>query len=61
MTEQNLYKILLNGTMGFTLISEDATNLTKDQCTKRLNSYVNEGFNPNDLKAVRVNDPRFPN
>ena len=46
--------------MGFGLINENATNLTKEQCDKMLQSLIFEGNNPNDLRAVLVNDPRFP-
>jgi|TARA_R100000742_G_C4190070_1_gene22439 hypothetical protein len=60
MTEQKLYKIQYRDTMGFGLINENATNLTKEQCDKMLQSLIFEGNNPNDLRAVLVNDPRFP-
>ena len=61
MAEEKLYKILLQATNGWHLIEDYATNLSKDRCSQLLNQFINEGYNPNDLKAVRVNDPRFPN
>jgi len=51
------YKILHNATNGWYLIKESATNLTKDQCDKMLNTLVNEGINPNDLRAVKLAPP----
>ena len=30
-----------------------ASNLTREQATERLNSLLNEGYNPNRLKLVR--------
>ena len=60
MTEEKRYKILLQSTNGWHLIEDYATNLTKDRCSQLLNQFINEGNNPNDLKAVLVNDPRYP-
>ena len=59
MTEQKLYKILTFQTNGWNLIEDHANNLTKEQCDKMLNEFVSEGYNPNKLKAVAVDDIRF--
>lgn len=59
MAEEKLYKILLQATNGWHLIEDYATNLSKDRCSQLLNQFINEGYNPNDLKAVSVNDPRY--
>ena len=53
------YKIVQQATNGWHLIEDYATNLTKDRCSQLLNQFINEGNNPNDLKAVLVNDPRY--
>lgn len=60
MTEEKLYKILTFQTNGWNLIEDYANNLTKDECNKLLKDFVNEGYNPHKLKAVAINDPRFP-
>jgi len=59
MAEEKLYKILLQATNGWHLIEDYATNLSKERCSQLLNQFVNEGYNPNDLKAVSVSDPRY--
>ena len=59
MSEQKLYKILNFNTNGWNLIEDHANNLTKEQCDKMLNEFVAEGYNPNKLKAVAVDDTRF--
>ena len=60
MTQDKRYKIILQATNGWTLIDPSATNLTKEQCSQQLNRFMNEGHNPIDMKAVIVNDPRYP-
>ena len=60
MTQDKRYKIILQATNGWSLIDPSATNLTKEQCSQQLNRFMNEGYNPNDMKAVVVNDPRYP-
>ena len=59
MTEQKLYKILTFNTNGWNLVEDYANNLTKEQCNSMLQDLVNEGYNPNKLKAVTVDDTRF--
>ena len=50
---KQLYRIEEFGTMGWGLIAEDATQLTKEQCDEKLNWYVQTGnVNPNRLRAV---------
>jgi len=47
------WQIIQETTMGWTKIDEpNCTGLTKEQCKVRLEQLMNEGFNPNDLKAV---------
>ena len=59
MTEQKLYKILTFNTNGWNLVEDYANNLTKEQCNSMLQDLVSEGYNPNKLKAVAVDDTRF--
>ncbi len=57
MTEQKLYKIIEQASNGWFLVD---TNLTKEQCNEKLNQVIAAGANPNDLKAVFVDDTRYP-
>ena len=59
MTEQKLYKILTFNTNGWNLVEDYSTNLTKEQCDSMLQEFIAEGYNPNKLKAVAVDDTRF--
>ena len=54
------YKIIQQASNGWFLIDEQAQNLTKGQCDRMLKDYVRNGENPNDLRAVSQEDPRFP-
>ena len=60
MTEAKKYKILERITTGWVLIAADADELTKEDCDRKLQEYVNAGQNPGDLKAVLQDDPRYP-
>ena len=61
MTEQaKEYKIMLNATNGYHLIYDSAIHLNKEQATEKYWGYVNSGENPNDLKIVWQDDPRYP-
>ena len=52
---ENLYRIEEYFTNGWELIDESASKLTKDQCNQRLQDYLERGYNPNCLRAVRDN------
>jgi len=52
---ENLYRIEEYFTNGWELIDESASKLTKDQCDQRLQEYLERGYNPNCLRAVRDN------
>tara|TARA_Y100001963_G_scaffold75567_1_gene104923 strand:- start:797 stop:1024 length:228 start_codon:yes stop_codon:yes gene_type:complete len=54
------YKIMLNATNGFHLIDDSALHLTREQATEKYWGYVNGGENPDDLKIVWQDDPRYP-
>ena len=60
MTEEKKYKILERVTTGWHLISNNADELTKEECDNMLQDLVNQGQNPGDLKAVVQDDPRYP-
>ena len=59
MTEEKRYKILELVTTGYHLIDNRAYNLTKEQCDRLINEYIENGQSPNSIKAVLVNDPRY--
>lgn len=60
MTDEKKYKILERVTTGWVLIAADADELSKVECNKKLQEYVDGGQNPGDLKAVLQDDPRYP-
>ena len=60
MTEEKKYKILERITTGWHLIADNAYDLDKSECDRMLEEFVNQGQNPNDLKAVLMDDPRYP-
>tara|TARA_B100000427_G_scaffold300662_1_gene283190 strand:- start:297 stop:557 length:261 start_codon:yes stop_codon:yes gene_type:complete len=49
---ERLYRIEELTTEGWTLIDNDAQQLTKELCDKKLDLYVNGGINPNRMRAV---------
>ena len=62
MDEQDRrYKIMNQTTMGWTLIDDKAQNLTKEECDKMLDNALKAGANPQYLKVVANNDPRYIN
>ena len=60
MTEEKRWKILERVTSGWHLITASAYDLSKEDCDKMLQEFVDQGQNPGDLKAVLMDDPRFP-
>ena len=60
MADDKKYKILERGTTGWHLISNNADELSKEECDNMLQDVVNQGQNPGDLKAVFQDDPRYP-
>ena len=54
------YKIVQQASNGWHLIEDRAQNLTKGQCDRMLKEYIRKGENPNYLRAVSQEDPRFP-
>ena len=60
MADDKRWKILERVTTGWVLIAADADELTKENCDRKLQEYVDGGQNPIDLKAVLQDDPRYP-
>jgi len=60
MADEKKYKILERITTGWHLIANNADDLTKTECDRLLKELVDQGQNPNDLKAVSQDDPRYP-
>ena len=55
------YKVMTETTMGWTLIADEAQNLTKEQCDKWIQDLLKGGANPNYFKVVANNDPKYLN
>lgn len=49
---KQLYRIEEHFTNGWALVDETAQGLTKEQCNAKLQHYLNQGTNPNYLRAV---------
>ena len=47
-----LYRIEEFTTTGWELIDQTEVQLTKDVCSRHIQSYIDEGMNPNLLRAV---------
>ena len=60
MADDKKFKILERVTTGWHLITNNADELTKEDCDRMLQDLVNQGQNPGDLKAVLQDDPRYP-
>ena len=61
MTEQmKEYKIMLHASNGLHLIDDSAIHLTRQEAADKCQGYVSGGENPNDLKIVWQDDPRYP-
>ena len=55
------YKVMTETTMGWTLIADEAQNLTKEECDKWIQDLLKGGANPNYFKVVANNDPKYLN
>jgi len=57
MTTTKLWKVIEEGTTGWELAeSEGCRKLTKEQARVKLNELMNQGRNPNRLRAIPDND-----
>lgn len=49
---ETFYRIEELTTTGWELVDDDTIQLTKEKATEKLNALINEGYNPNRLRAV---------
>jgi hypothetical protein len=49
---EKLYRIEELYTGGWELIDESASKLTREQCDQRLQYYIEQGYNPNYIRAI---------
>ena len=54
MSEEKRWKIVELSTNGWTVIDPDATNLTKEDCDKKLEVYLQQGIAPNRLQLSLI-------
>ena len=60
MADERRYMILELSTQGWTLIERNAQNLTRAECDKKLQEFVNNGIAPDRLKVVAAQgDSRY--
>ena len=52
MSEEKRWKIVELSTNGWTVIDPTSTNLTKEECDKKLEVYLQQGIAPNILQAI---------
>ena len=57
MSEEKRWKIVELSTNGWTVIDPNSTNLTKEECDKKLEVYLQQGIAPNRLQAILNNIP----
>ena len=60
MAEEKRYKVLELSTQGWSLIENNAQNLTSKQADVKIQESLDSGVAPNRLKIVVQNDPRYP-
>ena len=60
MAEEKRYKVLELSTQGWSLIENNAQNLTSAQADVKIQESLDSGVAPNRLKVVVQDDPRYP-
>ena len=60
MAKEKLYRVMELSTQGWSLVENDAQNLTNEQADKRIQESLASGTAPNRLKIVVQDDPRYP-
>ena len=60
MAEEKRYKVLELSTQGWSLIENNAQNLTSQQADAKIQESLDSGVAPNRLKIVVQDDPRYP-
>ena len=59
MADERRYMILELSTQGWNLIERNAQNLTRAECDKKLQEFVNNGIAPDRLKVAKQGDPKY--
>ena len=54
------YKVLVNATNGLFPADNGSLHLSKEQAKAKWEQLLSDGTNPNDIKIVWQDDPRFP-
>ena len=52
MEKQKLYTVAEFATSGWAAVDERSVHLTREQAQKRVEELIEEGYNPNRLKAI---------
>ena len=60
MAKEKLYKVLELSTQGWSLMENNAQNLTSEQADARIRECLESGTAPDRLKIVVQDDPRYP-
>ena len=60
MAEEKRYKVLELSTQGWSLIENNAQNLTSKQADVKIQESLESGTAPDRLKIVVQDDPRYP-
>ncbi len=60
MAKEKLYKVLELSTQGWSLIENNAQNLTSEQADAKIQESLESGTAPDRLKIVVQDDPRYP-
>ena len=60
MAEEKRYKVLELSTQGWSLIENNAQNLTTAQADAKIQESLESGTAPDRLKIVVQDDPRYP-
>ena len=60
MAKEKLYKVMELSTQGWSLMENNAQNLTTTQADAKVQESLDSGVAPNRLKVVVQDDPRYP-
>ena len=60
MAKEKLYKVMELSTQGWSLMENNAQNLTTAQADARIQESLESGTAPDRLKIVVQDDPRYP-
>ena len=60
MAKEKLYKVMELSTQGWSLMENNAQNLTTAQADAKIQESLSSGTAPDRLKIVVQDDPRYP-